>query len=120
MTDRLRHRDELNDEISEITKTNTSKYWFDRLSEGGVPCGPVNTIDKMFADEQVRHVGMTMTAQHDKLGELIVVAQPNNIEGVEKRMRMPPPALGEHTEAVLRSLDYSDQEIADLKARNVV
>ena len=119
-TVRLRHRDELNDAISEITRTKTSQHWFDLMNEGGVPCGPVNTIDKVFADPQVQLLGMTMSGQFDPVGEITVVAQPNNIEGVEKRLRLPPPKLGEHSDEVLRSLSFTDGEIGRLRARHIV
>ena len=119
-TVRLRHRDELNDAISAITRTKTSQHWFDLMNEGGVPCGPVNTIDKVFADPQVQLLGMTMSGQFDPVGEITVVAQPNNIEGVEKRLRLPPPKLGEHSDEVLRSLSFTDGEIGRLRARHIV
>ena len=119
-TVRLRHSDELNDAISAITRTKTSQHWFDLMNEGGVPCGPVNTIDKVFADPQVQLLGMTMSGQFDPVGEITVVAQPNNIEGVEKRLRLPPPKLGEHSDEVLRSLSFTDDEIERLRARRIV
>lgn len=99
---RLQHRDELNDQISAITRRRTSQEWFDVLSGAGVPCGPVNTIDRVFADSQVQHIGMTLTTHHQALGELSVVAQPTNIEGFDKSIRIPPCELGEHTEEILQ------------------
>jgi formyl-CoA transferase len=117
---RLQHRDELNDEISKLTRARTSEHWSSCLNDAGVPCGSVNTIDKVFSDKQVRHVGMTLTADHPILGSLSVVAQPTNIEGFDKSIRIAPCTAGEHTDDVLRSLDYADSEIADLRARNIV
>ncbi|MBM9595482.1 CaiB/BaiF CoA transferase family protein [Roseitranquillus sediminis] len=118
--DRLAHRDELNEKISEITRTRTSQYWFDLFSEAGVPCGPINTIDKVFADEQVQHLGMALPVTDPRLGPLTMVAQPNNIEGHSKDVRSPPAVLGEHTEEVLRDLGYDADRIADLKSRDIV
>ena len=56
--DRLSHRDTLNALIADILRTRASDEWFDLFSDAGVPCGPVNTIDKVFADRQVRQFGM--------------------------------------------------------------
>lgn len=117
---RLENRDALNDDIADLMRTRTSQHWFDLLSEGGIPAGPVNTIDKVFADPQVRTLGMTMRGHCPQVGEIEVVAQPNNVEGVEKRLRLPPPDLGQHTEEVLRGLAYTDERIAGLKARRVI
>jgi formyl-CoA transferase len=118
--DRLAHRDELNDQIAELTSTQTSQYWFDLFSEAGVPCGPINTVDKVFADKQVQHVGMTVETEHPTLGNLQMVAQPYNIEGHRKYIRSPPPRLGEQTDEILRSLDYSDEQIAEFRQRDVI
>jgi crotonobetainyl-CoA:carnitine CoA-transferase CaiB-like acyl-CoA transferase len=117
---RLAHRDELNEEIAELTRTRTSQHWFDLFGEAGVPCGPVNTIDKVFADKQVQHVGMTVETEHPTLGKLAMVAQPYNIGGHRKYIRNPPPGLGQQTDEILRSLNYSDEQIADLRRRDLI
>ena len=118
--DRLAHRDELNEEIAEITRKQTSQHWFDLFSEAGVPCGPINTVDKVFADKQVQHVGMTMSTTHDTLGELNMVAQPYNIEGHRKEIRVPPPKLGQHTDDILRELSFTDAQLETFRAQNVI
>lgn len=118
--DRLAHRDGLNAEIAALTRTRSSQHWFDLFSEAGVPCGPVNRIDDVFADRQVLQLGMVVTAQHPRLGTFPVVAQPTNIEGHAKTVRLPPPDLGEHTGEVLHGLGFSETEIADFRARGIV
>jgi formyl-CoA transferase len=118
--ERRRHRGELNSEISAITRGNTAQHWFELMNEGGIPCGPVNTIDKVFEDPQVKHIGIALEGYFPQFGDITLVGQPTNFEGVEKTMRLPPPALGEHTDDVLHDLDFSSDEIADLKRENVV
>jgi formyl-CoA transferase len=117
---RLANRDTLNEDIADITRTQTSQHWFDLLSDSGVPCGPINTIDAVFADKQVQHVGMVVRTTRPGMGELAMVAQPANIEGHQRAIRQPPAGLGEHTDEVLRGLGYSDSEIADFKKRAIV
>jgi len=117
---RLANRDALNAEIAEVTRTKSSRHWFELFSEGGVPCGPVYAIDQVFADEQVRHLDMVLEAGHPERGNLRLVASPANIEGVEKRLRQVPPALGEHTDAILHDLGYSDETIGALRERIVL
>jgi crotonobetainyl-CoA:carnitine CoA-transferase CaiB-like acyl-CoA transferase len=117
---RLQHREELNADIAEITRHKTMEYWYDTLSEASVPAGPINTIDKVFADKQVQQLDIVLHGQSPQAGELKLVAQPNNIEGVPKTLRLPPPALGEHTAEVLHSLGHSDAEIAVLREKRVI
>jgi crotonobetainyl-CoA:carnitine CoA-transferase CaiB-like acyl-CoA transferase len=117
---RLLHREELNADIAALTRTRTTQHWFELMNEGGIPCGPVNTIDKVFADPQVKHVGIAVKGSVPDLGEITFVGQPANIDGVEKSIRLPPPALGAHTDDVLRDLKFSDAEIAELRREHVV
>lgn len=118
--DRLAQRDKLNDEIARITIQQSSQYWFDLFSEAGIPCGPINTIDKVFADKQVQHIGMTVETTHPQIGDMTLVAQPYNIQGYDKQIRRPPPTLGENTDEILKSLDFSDAEIEDFRKRIIV
>ena len=76
-----------------------------------MPCGPINTIDQVFADPQVKHLGLAMPMHHPRLGTFDIVASPVNIEGVSKAVRSATPEKGEHTRSVLEGLGYSDAEI---------
>ncbi len=118
--DRSRNRHELNALIAETTKTQTTAYWVETLNEAGVPCGPVNTIDRTFADPQVQHLRMARPMRHPDLGEVKVVAQPNNISGYEKDIRIPTPDLGQQTDELLREMGKTDAEIANLRQAGVI
>jgi formyl-CoA transferase len=117
---RSKNRHELNALIAEATKGRKSEELIVLLNEAGVPCGPVYTIDKVFADPQVRHLGIAQPLAHPKLGRLNLVAQPNNLSGVSKAFRAPTPELGEHTGEVLREIGCSDAEIAGLRDKRVI
>ena len=58
---RLKNRDYLNSLIEELTVTKSSNEWVEKLEKVGVPCGPINSIDKVFDDPQVKHLGMAQS-----------------------------------------------------------
>ena len=110
------HRDALNAEIEAITRTRTSAEWISAFNEAGVPAGYIYAIDEVFADPQVRHLGMAAPAKHPALGEIELVAQPIKLSGAPFEVRSPTPELGEHTEEVLAEAGYDDDAIAALRA----
>jgi crotonobetainyl-CoA:carnitine CoA-transferase CaiB-like acyl-CoA transferase len=118
---RSKNRKALNEKIAEITKKRPSAYWVELLNEVGVPCGPLYTIDQVFADPQVEHLEMARPVRHPKLGAMKVVGQAINMTRTPEPAELrPTPDLGQHTDEVLRELGYSDAAIADLRAREVV
>lgn len=120
-TDKLRtkNRAKTNAMLQAVIGTNTSEYWVSRFNEAGVPCGPVYAMDQVFADPQVRHLGMEMPIAHPLLGEISVVRAPMQIEGVQCGSR-PTPEQGEHTEEVLAEFGFSAVEIAELRAAKAI
>ena len=117
---RHRNRVALNDEIAAIMRTRTTADWIERLNAGGVACGPVNSIDEVFADPQVQHLRMSRTVEDPDVGPIKVVGQAIEFDGIEPAYRTRAPGAGQHTEAVLASAGYSEAEIADLRQRNIV
>ena len=118
--DRLANRDALNADIAALTVGRTSAEWFDLFSEAGIPCGPVYSMDKVFEDCQVGELGMVMDGEQEDVGALRLVAQPNNIEGHAKTVRLPPARLGEHTDEIMASLGYGAAEIEAMKAKAII
>jgi crotonobetainyl-CoA:carnitine CoA-transferase CaiB-like acyl-CoA transferase len=119
---RSANRQAINAAISEITRTNSSEYWINLFDEEGIPCGPIYTIDQVFADRQVQHLGMA-TPMHrppERGGDTCVVASPLNFSGLRRDVRVPTPEAGEDTDAVLRSVGYSESEIAELRGKGIV
>ncbi|HEX3347141.1 MAG TPA: CoA transferase [Acetobacteraceae bacterium] len=117
---RSENRRDINAAIGEVTKTQAAAHWIALFEEAGIPCGPINTIDKVFADPQVQHLRMAREILHPRLGEERLVSSPINISGVPKDIRTPTAERGEHTEDILRAYGYGDAEIADLRGRGVL
>jgi formyl-CoA transferase len=113
-------RARVNATISEVTRTQSSEWWINRLEDAGIPCGPVNDIKDVFDDPQVKHLEMAMPMHHRKRGDINVVANPLNIEGLETGVYRDVPELGEHGAEILAEAGLSATEIADLKAKGAL
>ena len=117
---RSNNRAALNQEITKATVTRTSAEWVETLNEAGVPCGPIYTVDQVFADPQVKHLGAAAAVQHPKLGEIKIVNQAVKLSRTPATMARATPEHSEHTAEILKEIGYSDVQIEDLKARKVV
>jgi crotonobetainyl-CoA:carnitine CoA-transferase CaiB-like acyl-CoA transferase len=113
-------RKAINAAISEITRTKPAAHWVELFEEAGVPCGPIYTMDQVFADPQVKHLGMAAPVNGGKRGEFSLVNTPINMEGIKRGVPPPTPEAGEHTDEILRSVGYSTAEIDALRAKGVV
>jgi crotonobetainyl-CoA:carnitine CoA-transferase CaiB-like acyl-CoA transferase len=122
LTDKARsdNRDRLNAAIEAITVHRPSAEWIERLNAAGVPSGPIYRMNEVFADPQVRHIGIAAPVEHPKLGRIEIVGQAVTLTRTPWQLRTPTPAAGEHTDAVLRSLGYRDTEISALRQRKVL
>jgi crotonobetainyl-CoA:carnitine CoA-transferase CaiB-like acyl-CoA transferase len=117
---RSKDRAALNAAISEVTKRKPSAYWMEALEAVGVPCGPIYSIDQVFADPQVRHLGIAAPTTHPSRGATELINSPLNLSDVPKGIRYAAPPGGEHTDEVLHSVGYSDDEIASMRAKGVI
>ena len=112
---RAKNRIALNAEINDTLKSKTSDEWIGILNDGGVPCGPIYTIDQVFADPQVRHLGAAAPIKHPRLGDIKLVNQPATLSRTPATLATATPEIGEHTTEVLGEAGYSAAEIAHLR-----
>lgn len=117
---RTRHREELNDLVSERLRTRTTREWVEILNEAGVPCGPVYRVDEVFADPQVRHLGLTQSVEHPDLGQLALVRNAVDMATTAPTVRTPTPDPGDHTAAILDELGLTDDEITELRRAGAI
>ena len=113
---RSRNRAALYEIIAETTSASLAREWIERLNAIGVPCGPIYTIDQVFADPQVQALGIAQSVTHPRLGETTLVGQPVELSRTPGKIEAPTPAHGAHTDDVLRDLGYDAQEIAGMRA----
>ncbi len=117
---RSANRAAINEAIAAVTRTQPAAHWIELFEEAGIPCGPINTIDKVFADPQVQHLGMATPVVHPRLGETRVVASPINLAGLTRGVRSATPDAGADTEAVLREIGYGEAEIDAMRGKGAI
>lgn len=114
-SNRVIHREILIPILTEAMKTQARDYWLEALERVGVPAGPINTIDQVYQNPQVKARGMQQTLPHSSAGQAPVGASPLRFSDSPVNYHHAAPLLGEHTEQVLRErLGLSDQEIQEL------
>jgi crotonobetainyl-CoA:carnitine CoA-transferase CaiB-like acyl-CoA transferase len=102
--ERVQHRDALIAILKPIFLQKTSREWLSTLESAGIPCGPINTLDKVFAEPQVEAREMLIQMKHAEIGDLRLVGSPLRFGDTPVEYRLPPPKLGEHTEEVVNEL----------------
>ncbi|WP_236571505.1 CaiB/BaiF CoA transferase family protein [Rhodovarius lipocyclicus] len=113
--DRSKNRHALNALIDEATRTNTTAYWVETLNAKGVPCGPINNMQQLFEDVQVKHLGIVK-----ELDGIKYLGQPFVLSANDSPVTRHSPKVGEHTDEILAAAGYSADEIASLRKNQVV
>ncbi len=117
---RIRNRTDLLPRIREIFRRKTTDEWVAALEEAGVPCGPINTVSRVFADPQAIARRMAIEMPHPQAGKVGLVAAPAKMSETPLSYRRPPPVCGEHTAEVLREvLGMSPNDIARLESDGI-
>ena len=118
---RLQNRQELDKILEENFLKKKTDEWLQLFYEMEIPSGPINTLDKVFADPQVLARNMVVEIDSPSSGKVQDVGNPIKISGVDKFDYRPPPALGEHTEQILRDrLAYPSEKISALRSKNII
>jgi crotonobetainyl-CoA:carnitine CoA-transferase CaiB-like acyl-CoA transferase len=118
--DRAANRAALADELNRALQTRTSQEWVGLLNAAGVPCGPIYTMDEVFADPQVQHLQATAQVEHPRLGSLRILNQPIKLSRTPAALVSATPERGEHTDEVLGEIGLTAEQIALLRASKVV
>ncbi len=119
--ERVAGRNELHELLERATRRYTADELIRLLREAQVPASRINSMDEVFADEQVNALGMFPPVAPDfRIPEMKFVDIPVSIDGAKAARNLMPPRLGEHTEAVLRQAGYSDQDLQILRSEKVI
>jgi len=118
--DRSKNRKQLNAEINKLTEKKTSETWVREFNAAGVPCGPIYSIDQMFADAQVEHLKMAQDVPNAEGRHIRLVGQPFTLSRTPSKMVARPPEFGEQTEEVLTEFGFTSDEIRSLRRNKIV
>jgi len=118
---RVENRKELVSILQKIFLQKDSGEWITLLTEAEIPAGPINNLERVFADPQVLAREMLVRMEHPAVGPIKLVGSPMKLSETPVQYRIPPSLLGEHTEEILRDvLGYDKTKIARLKEENVI
>ena len=101
---RVEHREALITTLKPVFLTRTAINWLSTLEAAGIPCGPINTLEKAFAEPQIEARQMLIEMEHPTIGKLPLVGSPLKFSETPVEYRFPPPKLGEHTEQILKEM----------------
>jgi crotonobetainyl-CoA:carnitine CoA-transferase CaiB-like acyl-CoA transferase len=117
---RTRHRPAIKALLKPIFETRTSADWLTALEAEGVPAGPIYKVDEVFADEQVKHLGIAVPVKDPERGDIRVVGQAIGLSRTPAGMVCSVAEQGEHTADILAEIGYSADEIARLRDGKIV
>ncbi|NLM42963.1 MAG: CoA transferase [Clostridiales bacterium] len=115
--DRVKNVRKLNEYMEEILSQKTTAEWDEFLNNNGIPCSPINTVDKLFKDPQVKARNMLIEVEQPGVGKIQIAGNPIKISGMEEEVaKDPAPQIGEHGDVILKEyLGYTDEQINELK-----
>ncbi|MDH5343132.1 MAG: CoA transferase [Betaproteobacteria bacterium] len=118
---RVENRVEITAQLNAVFMQRTTREWVDLLEQAGVPNGPINNLQQVFDEPQVKARGVRIEMEHPTAGKVPLVASPMRFSATPVEYKLPPPTLGQHTEEILRDvLKLDDAAIAGLRAGKIV
>ncbi len=117
---RSQNRKALNAAIDAYTEKKPSAEWIEIFNAAGVPCGPIYSVDQVFADPQVKHLGIEQSIAKKDGSSLNVIGQPVTLSRTPSAIARRPPEQGEHTDEVLTEFGFSAGEIAALREAKAI
>ena len=118
---RVANRDELIPILNGVLETRDADDWLEKISAAGIPCGPINTLDRVFDHPQTIHRNMVVEIEHPTAGTVKLAGIPFMMSETPPAILRHPPLLGEHTDEVLGSeLGYDSAGIGRLRERGVI
>lgn len=118
---RVANREVLIPLLADMVKRKSRQEWIVLLEDAGVPCGPINRLDDVFNDPQVKARGMQITLPHPSAGSVKLVGSPMKLSATPPDYQSPPPLLGQHTDQILKSvLGYDDEQLSQLRQRSII
>ena len=117
---RTANHDALSSLSQEIFRRGRRSDWLRRLEEKDVPCAPLNTLEEVFQDPQVREYGFPIEVEHPKMGKMRMLGSAIELSRTPPKIKSAPPILGEHTEEILREFGHDENAIARLRNAKII
>lgn len=117
---RVKNREELRRLIIDRFQTRTAAEWEGLLKARSIPCSRIQTVADLVQEEQLHALGLLKAFSHPLIPDLRLIDSPVSIDGIRTAQQKPPPLLGEHTDAILAELGYSEGDITTLRKRKII
>jgi crotonobetainyl-CoA:carnitine CoA-transferase CaiB-like acyl-CoA transferase len=117
---RIKNYQALVDTLRPVFLAKPRTYWAERLAANDVPAAVVHSIPEAMEEPEVKHLGMFHELEHARYGKMTAMRRASRIDGERESQPLPPPALGEHTETVLKEFGFAAPEIAELRGAGVI
>lgn len=117
---RVNNRGLLMPQLEAALAQRSTGEWLASFEDAGVPCGPINTLDRVFDDPHVKARELKQTLPHPQAGQVDLVASPIRFNGVQMNASTAPPLLGQHTESVLEELGITPEQLRALRKAAII
>jgi formyl-CoA transferase len=119
-SERRKHRETLNGLINEITSKEDTAVIVEKMNAGGIPCGPVYSIDQAFNDPQVKYLGIAKKVPSRGLGDITLIGQPVNLSRTKTTMVTGAPDYAEQADEILAEFGYSSKDIESFRKSGAI